>query len=197
MKKLLILAAMLVPLVMSSTVEAKSRHRHHHNQIVATQSQPVNYTQSESAMDFMIKERAQQPEVAPVRVGKKTVIVVKKTAHVVYQTSYGLAAKAERYVGASARQLGLPRNLWCADFMNMITHSGSDRRAVSYLYRGRPAPYGCTDCVAITHRRGGGHVGVVKNYDRRGNPILVSGNHGHRVGEGVYSKRAVIAYRYI
>lgn len=104
--------------------------------------------------------------------------------------------KAKSYVGMNARQLGLPSRLWCADFMNML-FGGKDRRAVSYVSRGTPAAYGCTNCVAVTKRRGGHHVGIVQGYDSRGNPILISGNHGRRVGIGTYSKSAVIAYRYI
>ena len=50
---------------------------------------------------------------------------------------------------------------------------------------------------AVTTRKGGGHVGVVKGYDTKGNPIMISGNHARRVGIGVYAKNRVIAYRYI
>ena len=42
--------------------------------------------------------------------------------------------------------------------------------------------------------RDGGHVGVVQGVDRHGNPIIVSGNHGHRVGVGTYPRSRVIAY---
>ena len=107
-----------------------------------------------------------------------------------------LISRAMNYVGSTGPQLGLPSRLWCADFMNMLV-GGKDRRAVSYASRGSPAPYGCTNCVAVTSRKGGGHVGIVKGYDSKGNPILVSGNHSHKVGIGTYSKTSVIAYRYL
>mgnify|MGYP006273664977 CR=1 FL=1 len=103
---------------------------------------------------------------------------------------------AMQYLGKNARQLGLPPALWCADFMNMI-FGGRDRRAVSYAKRGTPAQHGCVGCVAVTKRKGGGHVGIVKGYDSKGNPILISGNHGRKVGVGKYAKKAVIAYRYV
>ena len=48
--------------------------------------------------------------------------------------------------------------------------------------------------IAVLSRRRGGHVGVVTGFAANGNPIIVSGNHGHRVGEGVYPKYRVIAY---
>jgi uncharacterized protein (TIGR02594 family) len=107
-----------------------------------------------------------------------------------------LVVKASQYIGARARDLGLPSRLWCADFMNKI-FGGRDRAAISYASRGTPAPHGCTNCVAVTKRPGGHHVGIVKGYDRAGNPILISGNHGNRVAVGTYSKYRVVAYRYV
>jgi len=107
-----------------------------------------------------------------------------------------LISRAMGFVGSTASQLGLPARLWCADFMNMLV-GGKDRRAVSYVSRGSPASYGCTNCIAVTRRNGGGHVGIVKGYDKNGNPILISGNSSRRVGISTYSKNSVIAYRYI
>lgn len=104
--------------------------------------------------------------------------------------------KASNYIGKTASQLGLPRRLWCADFMNML-FGGKDRRAVSYARRGSPASHGCINCIAVTKRKGGHHVGIVKGYDKKGNPILISGNHGRKVGVGKYSKHAVLTYRKI
>jgi len=126
---------------------------------------------------------------------KKKRIAPPKSARVVASTGNPIE-KARSFLGMNARQLGLPLRLWCADFMNML-FGGKDRRAISYVRRGSPASYGCTNCVAVTKRRGGHHVGIVKGYDKRGNPILISGNHGRRVGIGTYSKKVVIAYRYL
>ena len=105
-------------------------------------------------------------------------------------------AKASNYIGKTAGQLGLPSRLWCADFMNML-FGGKDRRAVSYAKRGFPAAHGCVNCVAVTKRKGGHHVGIVKGYDAKGNPILISGNYGRKVGVGKYPKHAVLTYRKI
>lgn len=110
-----------------------------------------------------------------------------------------LVARARAYMGQTAADLGLPRSLWCADFMNKITGAGTSRRARDYAHYGSPAPAGCVGCVAVLSRgkRGGGHVGVVSGYDARGNPIIVSGNHGRRVGEGAYARGRVIAWRWV
>jgi hypothetical protein len=46
----------------------------------------------------------------------------------------------------------------------------------------------------LTRGRRGGHVGVVTGIDSHGNPIIISGNYGHRVGEATYPRARVIAY---
>jgi len=108
-----------------------------------------------------------------------------------------LVSAARKFLGHSAAALGLPRSLWCADFMNKITGGGTGSRvAKSYLGYGRPASYGCVGCIAVMSRKGGGHVGVVSGYDRKGNPILISGNSKNRVREHPVSRSSVVAYRY-
>lgn len=108
----------------------------------------------------------------------------------------GLIARAEAHLGATASQLGLPRSLWCSDFMNKIAPGyNTDRRAVSWAKVGRPAASGCVGCVAVlTRGRYGGHVGIVKGWNGP-NPIMISGNHGRRVGIGEYSARRIVALR--
>jgi len=109
--------------------------------------------------------------------------------------------EALRYRGRTARQLGLPTKLWCADFMNLVlrraggkgTHS---RAARSFLKFGEKLDGPRVGAIVI-FRRGGannGHVGVVRGTDGAGNPIVVSGNHGREVRQSVYSKRRVLAY---
>jgi hypothetical protein len=112
------------------------------------------------------------------------------------QESKDLVERASKYLGFGPNQLGLPRNLWCADFINMLV-GGHSRAAASYLSRGTYAKYGCVNCVAVLTRRGGNHVGVVSGYDDDGNPIIISGNHNGVVGIGVYRRERVIGYRTI
>lgn len=47
--------------------------------------------------------------------------------------------------------------------------------------------------IAVMGRRGGGHVGIVSGI-KDGNPVIISGNHGHRVAEAVYSLRRIITF---
>lgn len=181
MKKLIFsLALVLASFNMTNFAEASPKHKRNHYSTNVEQP---------SFFEGLFSHTEQT-------VNKTRRAVVRETTSFVGFGS-DLASRARNYVGATAGQLGLSRRLWCADFMNMITGSGSDRRARSYLSRGTPAPYGCTNCIAVTSRRGGGHVGVITGYDQNGNPIIVSGNHGHRVAESVYNKRRVIGYRYI
>lgn len=104
----------------------------------------------------------------------------------------GLLAKAEQYLGQTARQIGVRHNLWCSAFLRMLTHaSGVDDRAISWLSKPHVAPR--IGAIAVMPH----HIGIVKSFDRSGNPILISGNHGNhggRVGIGAYSKHRILAY---
>lgn len=62
---------------------------------------------------------------------------------------------------------------------------------------GRRARQGCTNCVAVLRRgRRGGHVGVVKDYDANGNPVIWSYANARRGWTtATYPKRRVITYR--
>jgi uncharacterized protein (TIGR02594 family) len=113
----------------------------------------------------------------------------------------GVLLEALRWRGRTAKQIGLPTQLWCADFMNFVlrragskgTHS---RAARSFLQYGNKLDGPRVGAIAILYRKGlnSGHVGVVRGTDGQGNPILVSGNHGPTVKESVYHKSKVIAY---
>ena len=71
--------------------------------------------------------------------------------------------------------------------------TGSDL-AMSFRNYGRRVSGPQVGVIAVLSRRGGGHVGVVSGVDAKGNPVLISGNHGRRVGEGVYLQSRVVAY---
>jgi len=110
--------------------------------------------------------------------------------------SSNVVAEARRYLGGNPT--GRAR-LWCARFMNMVLQhtghrgTGSDmaRSFASYGHRVSGPQVGA---IAVMGRRGGGHVGVVSGIDASGNPIVVSGNHGHRVAEAVYPRGRIYAY---
>jgi uncharacterized protein (TIGR02594 family) len=75
----------------------------------------------------------------------------------------------------------------------MITSGGSGSRvAKSWLAKPRVSPQ--VGAMVVTSRRGGGHVGIVSGFTANGDPIVISGNHGRRVGEGAYPRSRVLAY---
>jgi uncharacterized protein (TIGR02594 family) len=109
--------------------------------------------------------------------------------------------EALRYRGRNAKQLGLPTQLWCADFMNLVlrkaggkgTHS---RAARSFLSFGKKLDSPRVGAIVI-FRRGGpnnGHVGIVRGTDGAGNLVVISGNHGNKVQESKYPKSRVLGY---
>ena len=109
--------------------------------------------------------------------------------------------EALRWRGRTAKQLGLPTQLWCADFMNFVFKKAgakgtSSRAARSFLQFGKKLDGPRVGAIAIMSRKGPntGHVGVVRGTDGQGNPIVVSGNHGPTVTQSMYPKHKVLAY---
>jgi surface antigen len=72
------------------------------------------------------------------------------------------------------------------------THSDAAKSFAEYGHRVSEPEVGAI--AVLTRGKTGGHVGVVSGIDKSGNPIIISGNHGHRVGEAIYPRTAVIAY---
>jgi uncharacterized protein (TIGR02594 family) len=113
----------------------------------------------------------------------------------------GVLLEALRCRGRTAKQIGLPTQLWCADFMNFVLRraggKGTQSRAArSFLEYGKRLDGPRVGAIAIMYRKGAnsGHVGVVRGTDGQGNPIIVSGNHGPTVMQSVYPKAKVMAY---
>jgi uncharacterized protein (TIGR02594 family) len=110
--------------------------------------------------------------------------------------SSNVVAEARRYIGGNPTGRG---RLWCARFMNMVLqHSGfhgtGSDMARSFASYGQRLSGPQIGAIAVMGRRGGGHVGVVSGIDASGNPIVVSGNHRHRVAESVYPRARIYAY---
>lgn len=101
-----------------------------------------------------------------------------------------LVAQARHYIGTNPTGWS---HVWCARFMNMVlrqtgrkgTGSNEARSFAHYGHRIRGPRVGA---IAVMGRRGGGHVGVVSGIDKRGNPIIVSGN---TWGEGSKRRRVM------
>jgi uncharacterized protein (TIGR02594 family) len=108
-----------------------------------------------------------------------------------------LVSEARKYLGTNPTDR---KRLWCATFMNLVLakvgYAGTNSDAAkSFAYYGRRISEPKVGAIAVLSRgKRGGHVGVVTGIDAQGNPIIISGNHGRRVGEGVYPRSRVIAY---
>jgi uncharacterized protein (TIGR02594 family) len=105
-------------------------------------------------------------------------------------------------VSAARREIGNGaiygrRRLWCARFLNVVLArtghrgTGSD---LAHSFASLPRTGMHVGAIAVMSRRGGGHVGIVSGVTANGDPIVISGNSGHRVREGVYSVRRVVAF---
>jgi uncharacterized protein (TIGR02594 family) len=109
----------------------------------------------------------------------------------------GVVAEARRWIGTNPT--GRSR-LWCATFMNFVLERSGHRSSGSNLARsfasyGRRLPGPQVGAIAVMSRGSrGGHVGVVSGIDEKGNPIIISGNHGRRVAEAVYPRGRIFAY---
>jgi len=110
--------------------------------------------------------------------------------------------EALRWRGANSSQVGVPDDLWCADFMNFILsqtgQNGTGSRAArSFLKYGKQVDGPRVGAIVVFTRGSNGqsgHVGIVRGTDGDGNPIVISGNHGHKVAESVYPKAKVLGY---
>jgi uncharacterized protein (TIGR02594 family) len=119
-------------------------------------------------------------------------------------SSFALGGGSSAVVHEARRHIGTNptgrRSRWCARFMNFVLErsgfrgTGSDM-ARSFASYGRRISGPRIGAIAVMSRgRRGGHVGVVSGIDKRGNPIIISGNHGNRVEESVYPRGRIYAY---
>lgn len=127
-----------------------------------------------------------------------TVAAKKSTSAEVVGADTSLVAKARSYLGTNPTGR---RSLWCAAFMALIAPRAARRVKNPNMARdwaALPHVEAQVGAIVVLTRPGGGpgggHVGVVSGFDGHGNPKVVSGNHNHVVGEGVYPKGRVIAY---
>ena len=106
-------------------------------------------------------------------------------------------SEARRWIGTNPTDRS---TLWCARFMNFVLErsgfrgTGSDAASSFASYGQRVSGPQIGAIAVMTRGRNGGHVGIVSGVDAAGNPIIISGNHNKRVGEGTYPRGRVYAY---
>lgn len=110
-----------------------------------------------------------------------------------------LVSEARKYIGTNPTDM---KRRWCARFMNFVlarvgyagTGSDAARSFAAYGDRISQPEVGAIAVLTRGKNRNFGHVGVISGLDTRGNPIIISGNHGRTVAESVYPRARVIAY---
>lgn len=120
---------------------------------------------------------------------------INATADYIRGQSVAAVVVAQKYLGTNPTGHA---SLWCADFANFVERqlgrpgTGS-REAVSFLHYGTRVHNPAPGDIVVLGRTGGGHVGFLIKQTADG-PLIISGNHNHRVGIGVYDPRRVLAY---
>jgi uncharacterized protein (TIGR02594 family) len=197
----------------ASPASAKSRHgsaRHGHADVARRHSVRRHFASRHDRHDDrhewrLARQSQRDTDVAQARAGtlgddNGSLIQHDTGASSGFSDGFGLlkiVADARRYIGN-----GNPtdrRTLWCARFMNMVLHQagyrGTDSDAArSFASYGHRVPGPRVGAIAVMARRGGGHVGIVSGIDAKGNPIVISGNYGHRVAESSISRGRIYAY---
>ncbi len=106
-----------------------------------------------------------------------------------------LIAEARKYLGRNP--IGWHSD-WCGAFLDMVLRRtgrrGGGNLARGYLHYGKRIDGPEVGAIVVLSRPGGGHVGIVTGVDSNGNPIIISGNHNHRVAIATYPARRVLAY---
>jgi len=194
-------AAVMLTLSVGATPAEARPARHQQSQVPDHQAEGADYQAralNQRATNRSVRSphaRSGVPHAASVRVSAthKAGEGQQRTASA---ADTDVVREARRWLGGNPTRRS---RLWCAAFMNFVLErtgrrgSGSDlaRSFASYGHRVSGPQIGA---IAVMVRKGGGHVGVVSGVDASGNPIVISGNHGHRVAEAVYPSRRVYAY---
>lgn len=108
----------------------------------------------------------------------------------------GALAIARRYIGGNPTGKS---SLWCADFMNLVERragreGAGSRMAMAYLGYGTRVSKPQPGDIVVLSRKGGGHVGYFVGWED-GKIVVLSGNHGRKVGIGTYPASRVVGYR--
>lgn len=113
-----------------------------------------------------------------------------------------LVSLARQHDGKRAAQLGLPRSLWCADFVNLVRREAGLKAVPSRLARDQvlggvriSAPrVGAIVVLSRGKSRVAAHTGIISGVTQSGDLVVISGNHNRQVAEAVYSRSRAIVF---
>ena len=195
------LALSLAALSMSTPASAAPAKK---EPVAKTLSNKESVARHAAQKRLITKHKRAQPADTAKRIKRKVRRVRQETAEATagfrFPQLFAFAdpvSEARRWIGTNPTD----RNtLWCARFMNFVLEragyrgTGSDA-AKSFASYGRRISGPQVGAIAVmTRGKNGGHVGIVSGIDASGNPIIISGNHGHRVAEATYPRGRIYAY---
>jgi uncharacterized protein (TIGR02594 family) len=193
-------AAAISAIILSTTIsaaDAKPRRHAGHHQVIKKQK-VAKYTRSRISREYthsrIISQKYTRSHVEQPKQEQSFFGGLQEGFSSGYSAGSGVVSRARQYIGATAREVGVRSSLWCSAFLRKVTGaSGVDDRALSWENKQRVAPQ--VGAIATMSRgRRGGHAGIVSGFDAKGNPIIISGNHGNRVAESVYPKSRIRGY---
>jgi uncharacterized protein (TIGR02594 family) len=144
-----------------------------------------------------------EPKLRNARRGTRVASLGKASFATSRGSGSDVVAEARRWIGTNPTGWA---HVWCGRFMNFVLertgrHGTGSNLALSFARYGSRVGGPQVGAIAVMGRSGraaggsaGGHVGVVSGIDGNGNPIIISGNHGHIVAEAVYPRGRISAY---
>jgi uncharacterized protein (TIGR02594 family) len=191
----------------STSAEARPHHRkarHHHVAVAPGNAaddryahvaqggffNPMQATMTQPTMQRTSRRAARQN-------ARQTMAMGGSTGGMSFGGGSGLVSQARAYLGSNPTGKG---SLWCARFLNMVLErsgkrgTGSDMASSFASYGSRVSGPQVGAIAVMSRGKRGGHVGIVSGIDEKGNPIIISGNHGGRVAESKYSRGRIYAY---
>jgi uncharacterized protein (TIGR02594 family) len=175
-----------------SAAEARPRHHHHHHQYHARSGELMSHAfrHHRSVVHRGTRfERVPAREFESAREQQGFFSGLQSGV----SAGVGIVDRARSFIGETANQVGVRSTLWCSAFLRKVTGAQDvDDRALSWEKHQHIAPQ--VGAVVTMGRRGGGHVGVVSGFTAKGDPVVISGNHGGRVREAVYSRSRIRAW---
>jgi uncharacterized protein (TIGR02594 family) len=181
LRRITIAAAIGCALLAADNADARPYHRHHHHP-----RHQVHRVPGEASWVVGPTRDERFPAAATASLGPMLWSQISETGS-------SLVGIAQRYLGSNPT--GWAHN-WCAQFLNAVVlpqagYRGSgSAAAISFASYGRavgPQP----GAIAVMQH----HVAIVERVEN-GGVYTISGNHGHRVAEGFYAFRRILAFRW-
>ena len=196
MNSALLIIAALIAFTFATNAEARGQHHHHHSHGAHRHHVARHHTAElrhvhHHRVRHLAASGHHHRRAFLLRAKRDQSSQAEASSFTGWFSGSSLVSAARSHLGQTARQVGVRTTLWCSAFIRKLSPgtSGVDDRAISWASRPHVGP--SVGKIAVLGRH---HVGIVSGFTSNGDPIVISGNHGHRVAESVYPKRRVLAY---